>query len=162
LKDDLIKLAKDPESIHVFLDAGRGNPNWIAATPREAYFLFGRFGIEESKRMWHEPDLGGMPKRDGIGARFDEFAKRYAKEPGAQALKSFIDYSVNKLKFDKDSWVHELADAIIGDMHLVPMRMGRQMEQVARAYLVREMCGDSPPPGTYDIFALEGGTAAMC
>lgn len=38
LKDDLIKLAKDPESAHVFLDAGRGNPNWIATTPREAFF----------------------------------------------------------------------------------------------------------------------------
>jgi aspartate 4-decarboxylase len=162
LKDDLIKLAKDPESAHVFLDAGRGNPNWIATTPREAYFLFGRFGIEESKRVWDEPGLGGMPKRDGIGARFDEFVKRYANEPGAEALKSFIDYGVNKLKFDKDAWLHELADAIIGDMYPVPMRMGRHMEQVARAYLVREMCGDSPPAGTYDVFAVEGGTAAMC
>jgi aspartate 4-decarboxylase len=24
------------------------------------------------------------------------------------------------------------------------------------------MCGDSPPPGAYDVFAVEGGTAAMC
>lgn len=85
LKDDLIKLAKDPESAHVFLDAGRGNPNWIATTPREAYYLFGRFGIEESKRVWDEPDLGGMPKRDGIGARFDDFIKRLANEPGGAA-----------------------------------------------------------------------------
>ncbi|MGB6518944.1 MAG: aspartate 4-decarboxylase [Candidatus Cybelea sp.] len=162
LKDDLIKLAKDPESAHVFLDAGRGNPNWIATTPREAYYLFGRFGIEESKRVWDEPGLGGMPKRDGIGARFDDFIKRLASEPGAPALKSYIDYGVNQLKFDKDAWLHELTDAMVGDMYPVPMRMGRHMEQVVRAYLVREMCGDSPPPGTYDVFAVEGGTAAMC
>ena len=162
LKDDLIKLAKDPESTHVFLDAGRGNPNWIATTPREAYYLFGRFGIEESKRVWDEPGLGGMPKRDGIGARFDDFIKRFANEPGAPALKSYIDYGVNQLKFDKDAWLHELTDAMVGDMYPVPMRMGRHMEQVVRAYLVREMCGDSPPPGTYDVFAVEGGTAAMC
>src|SRR5579862_89713 len=71
LKDDLIKLAKDPKSAQLFLDAGRGNPNWIATTPREAYFLFGQFGIEASKRVWDEPDLGGMPKRDGIGEHFD-------------------------------------------------------------------------------------------
>ncbi len=162
LKDDLIKLAKDPESVHVFLDAGRGNPNWIATTPREAYFLFGRFGVEESKRVWDEPDLGGMPKRDGAGGRFDAFVTHNADQPGAALLRTMIDYGVQKLGFNKDAWVHELTDAIIGDMYPVPMRMGRHMEQVVRAYLVREMCGDSPPPGTYDIFAVEGGTAAMC
>ena len=162
LKDDLIKLAKDPESTRVFLDAGRGNPNWIATTPREAYYLFGRFGVEESKRVWNEPDLGGMPKREGIGARFDDFIKRNAGEAGAAALKSYVDYGTNQLKFDKDAWLYELTDAMVGDMYPVPMRMGRHMEQVARAYLVREMCGDSPPPGTYDVFAVEGGTAAMC
>ncbi len=162
LKDDLIKIAKDPASAHAFLDAGRGNPNWIATTPREAYWLFGRFGIEESKRVWDLPDLGGMPSRDGIGARFDAFIAKNANEPGAAMLKAGVDYGVKQLKFEKDAWVHELADAIIGDMYPVPMRMGRHMEQVARAYLVREMCGDSPPPGIYDIFAVEGGTAAMC
>jgi aspartate 4-decarboxylase len=162
LKDDLIKIAKDPASAHAFLDAGRGNPNWIATTPREAYFLFGSFGIEESKRVWDEPDLGGMPKREGIGARFDDFVKRHASDPGAAMLKAGIDYGVEKLKFDKDAWLFELTDAIIGDMYPVPMRMGRHMEQVVRDYLVREMCGDSPPPGTFDIFAVEGGTAAMC
>jgi aspartate 4-decarboxylase len=162
LKDDLIKLAKDPESAHAFLDAGRGNPNWIATTPREAYFLFGTFGIEESKRVWNEPDLGGMPSREGIGARFDDFIRRHAKDPGAAMLKAGIDYGVEKLKFDKDAWLFELTDAIIGDMYPVPMRMGRHMEQVVRAYLVREMCGANPPPGIYDIFAVEGGTAAMC
>ncbi|MFY9719342.1 MAG: aspartate 4-decarboxylase [Candidatus Cybelea sp.] len=162
LKDDLIKIAKDPESAHAFLDAGRGNPNWIATTPREAYFLFGTFGIEESKRVWDEPDLGGMPSRQGIGARFDDFISRHAKDSGAAMLKTGIDYGVEKLKFDKDAWLFELTDAIIGDMYPVPMRMGRHMEQVVRAYLVREMCGASPPPGTFDVFAVEGGTAAMC
>lgn len=162
LKDDLIKLAKDPESAHVFLDAGRGNPNWIATTPREAFFLFGTFGIEESKRVWDAPDLGGMPAKDGIGARLDDFLKRHAKDPGAAALSAGIEYGVKKLGFEKDAWVHELTDAIIGDMYPVPMRMGRHMEQVVRAYLVREMCGDSPPPGIFDVFAVEGGTAAMC
>jgi aspartate 4-decarboxylase len=162
LKDDLIKLAKDPDSAHVFLDAGRGNPNWIATTPREAYFLFGRFGIEESKRVWDQPDLGGMPARDGIAARLDAFIERHAGEGGAAALKAGIEYGVRDLKFERDAWVHELTDAIIGDMYPVPMRMGRHMEKVVRAYLVRELCGDSPPPGTFDVFAVEGGTAAMC
>jgi len=162
LKDELARLAQDPKSTQEFLNAGRGNPNWIATTPREAYFLFGRFGVEESKRVWDEPDLGGMPAQKGIGARFDAFISRHAGEPGAAALKAGIEYGVRQLGFDKDAWVYELTDAIIGDMYPVPMRMGTHMEKVACKYLVREMCGDSPPPGTYDVFAVEGGTAAMC
>lgn len=162
LKDELTRIAKDPKSTEIFLNAGRGNPNWIATTPRDAYFLFGRFGVEESKRVWDEPDLGGMPAQPGIGARFDDFIARHQSEPGAEMLKTGIAYGVDKLGFDKDAWVYELTDAIIGDMYPVPMRMGTHMEQVVRKYLVREMCGDDPPPGIYDVFAVEGGTAAMC
>ena len=36
LKDELTRIAKDPKSTQTFLNAGRGNPNWIATTPREA------------------------------------------------------------------------------------------------------------------------------
>ena len=65
LKDQLIRYAKDQTAgkaaTHKFLNAGRGNPNWIATTPREAFFLLGQFGLAESKRVWDEPDLGGMP-----------------------------------------------------------------------------------------------------
>jgi len=162
LKDELTRIAKDPSSTEVFLNAGRGNPNWIATTPREAYYLFGSFGIAESKRVWDEPDLGGMPERDGIGKRYDAFIRKRANEPGAACLKACIDYGVERLGFDKDAWLYELTDAMVGDMYPVPMRMGTHMEKAVRAFLVREMCGDDPPAGTYDIFAVEGGTAAMC
>jgi len=162
LKDELGRIASLGKDTQTFLNAGRGNPNWIATTPREAYWLFGRFGIEESKRVWDLKDLGGMPDQKGIGARFDAFIAKNANEPGASMLKTGIEYGVQKCGFDKDAWVYELTDAIIGDMYPVPPRMGRHMEQVVCKYLVHEMCGDSPPPGKYDLFAVEGGTAAMC
>lgn len=40
LKDILIRLADESarKSTHIMLNAGRGNPNWIATTPREAFF----------------------------------------------------------------------------------------------------------------------------
>ena len=48
LKDELIRYAKDQTAgkaaTHKFLNAGRGNPNWVATTPREAFFLLGQFG----------------------------------------------------------------------------------------------------------------------
>src|SRR6516225_239841 len=144
LKDELGRIASTAKDTQTFLNAGRGNPNWIATTPREAYWLFGRFGIEESKRVWDDKDLGGMPEQKGIGARFDTFISKHAGEPGAAMLKTGIEYGVQQCKFDKDAWVYELTDAIIGDMYPVPPRMGKHMEKVVCAYLVREMCGDSP------------------
>jgi aspartate 4-decarboxylase len=40
IKDELIKLARKSSRTaqSVFLNAGRGNPNWIATTPREGFF----------------------------------------------------------------------------------------------------------------------------
>src|SRR5215471_21319641 len=87
LKDELIRYAKDQtrskSATHKFLNAGRGNPNWIATTPREAFFLLGQFGLAESKRVWDEADLGGMPERKGIADRFRAFVGSLGASPGA-------------------------------------------------------------------------------
>src|SRR6201997_5862376 len=72
IKDELIKLAKKPSRTtqSAFLNAGRGNPNWVATTPREGYFLLGQFAITESKRvMDHPAGIGGMPQANGVAAR---------------------------------------------------------------------------------------------
>ena len=68
IKDELINLAKKTSKTtqSAFLNAGRGNPNWIATTPREGFFLLGQFAITESKRvMEHPAGLGGMPQANG-------------------------------------------------------------------------------------------------
>jgi aspartate 4-decarboxylase len=164
LKDKLIQLAAEQSraSTRQMLNAGRGNPNWIATTPREAFFTLGRFGIEESRRVWEEPDLGGMPQKTDIAARFRAFLDRNAREGGAALLRASLDYGVQKLGFDADAFVHELTDSIIGDNYPVPDRMLVHCERIAHAYLVQEMCDRKPPRGRYDLFAVEGGTAAMC
>ena len=85
IKDELIKLAKKTSrtSQSAFLNAGRGNPNWVATTPREGFFLLGQFAITESKRvMDHPAGIGGMPQDNGIAARFETWladARRYAR-----------------------------------------------------------------------------------
>ena len=75
LKDKLIHLASESarQSTETMLNAGRGNPNWVATTPRDAFFTLGTFAIHESKRVWDEPDLGGMPQKSGIAERFSDF-----------------------------------------------------------------------------------------
>ena len=166
LKDELIRHAKDAtqakSATHKMLNAGRGNPNWIATVPREAFFELGRFALMESKRVWSEPGLAGMPRRDGIADRFAQFFGDAPASPGIELLRRSLEYGVAKLGFDADAFVHELADAVIGDNYPEPDRMLTHAERVVHQYLVKTMYGGEAPAGPVDLFAVEGGTAAIC
>ena len=164
LKDFLITAAKETAAGNpsLFLNAGRGNPNWTATTPREAFFSLGQFAIEEAKRPLNLLDLAGMPQKDGIAARFNTWVGRNTNGPGVKLLREAVEYGVKKLGFNADAFVHELADSIIGDQYPTPDRMLAHAEQSVHAYLVKELCGGKAPGGKLNLFAVEGGTAAMC
>jgi aspartate 4-decarboxylase len=165
LKDELIKLGKAAERAQLaqFLDAGRGNPNWICTTPRDAYGTLLRWGLEESRRGTSVPDLGRqIALTRGIGKRFDTFLKDNPQAPGIKLLRDTWRYGVMKLKFNPDAFAYELGQGIIGDLYPVPGRMLRCCERIVHEFLVKEMCDGRPPAGKYDLFAVEGGTAAMC
>jgi aspartate 4-decarboxylase len=138
IKDELIKLAKAgaETSSKLFLNAGRGNPNWIATRAREAFFLLGEFALSEAKRSYLDPHAGlaGMPARDGAHARFQKWIrKRVVTEvelddedvPPANTLAKVVDYAIAKFGFDPDAFVHELTDSIIGDSYRSPTSMTR-------------------------------------
>ncbi len=164
LKDKLISLAGEAEreSDIQLLNAGRGNPNWICTTPREAFATLLRFGIEDSRRDTKAPDLGMMPQKSGIAARFTDFLDRHKDLPGATLLKTSLEYGVGKLGLDPDTLVHELTEGAIGCMYPVPDRMLRCTERIVHEFLLQELCAGKPPDGRFDLFAVEGGTAAMC
>ncbi len=165
IKNELISLAKKASrtSQAAFLNAGRGNPNWVATAPREAFFLLGQFAITESKRvMDRSPGIGGMPQEKGIGGRLDAWLATHMDMPGAELLKSMVEFSVKSFDFDKDAFVHELVDSIIGDNYPVPDRMLVHNERIVHEYLMWAMCGKPRPAGKFDLYAVEGGTAAMC
>ena len=70
LKNRLIEMADESvkKMAHVMLNAGRGNPNWIATEAREAFFALGGFGIEECRRVMDMPEgIAGIPQKTGIG-----------------------------------------------------------------------------------------------
>jgi aspartate 4-decarboxylase len=164
LKDELIRWARDytqqKAATHKFLDAGRGNPNWVATTPRESFFLLGHFALREAKRVWDEPDLGGMPHADGIAERLRTFLKETAG-PGSDLLIHALDYGVQTLGFQADAFIHELVDGIVGDNYPVPDRMLQHCEAIVQRYLAKTMCDGRPPEGKMELFAVEGGTAGM-
>src|SRR4051812_42829020 len=121
------------------LDAGRGNPNWIATTPREAFFLLGHFAMGEATRVWTEPDLAGMPEQAGIASRLREFLRTRSDVPGAQLLTGTLDYG-DALGFDADAFAFELTDGIIGDHYPGPDRICVHTERIVREYLADELC----------------------
>jgi aspartate 4-decarboxylase len=165
IKDELIKLARKTSRTtqSAFLNAGRGNPNWIATTPREGFFLLGQFALTESRRvMEHPAGLGGMPQPPGIASRLEAWLVKHADLPGASFLSSMVPFAVGTFGFEPDAFVHELVDSIIGDNYPVPDRMLVHNERIVREYLMWAMCGDPRPAGTFDLYAVEGGTAAMC
>jgi aspartate 4-decarboxylase len=165
IKNELISLAKTTSktSQSAFLNAGRGNPNWVATTPREGFFLLGQFAITESKRVMEEsPGIGGMPQAKGIAGRLDAWLATHKDMPGADFLSSMVKFTIKTFSFDPDAFVHELVDSIIGDNYPVPDRMLVHNEQIVHEYLMWAMCGKPRPSGKFDLYAVEGGTAAMC
>src|SRR3954451_22750186 len=133
IKDFLAKAAqvKSAESSTSFINAGRGNPNWIATVPRDSFFLLGQFAMTESRRVLDlPPAIGGMPKAKGIAQRLSAWVGEQRSSPGAAFLKNLVPWSIDQFGFAEDEFVHELVDSIIGDNYPVPDRMLTHAEQV--------------------------------
>jgi len=165
IKNELQDLAKKTSQTtqSAFLNAGRGNPNWVATTPREGFFLLGQFAITESKRVMEiSPGIGGMPQAKGSAARLTAWLAKHSDMPGADFLSAMVSFAIKTFKFEPDAFVHELVDSIIGDHYPVPDRMLVHNERIVHEYLLWAMCGKPHPAGKFDIYAVEGGTAAMC
>src|SRR5512134_3109931 len=103
IKDFLAKVATKSaqESSLTYLNAGRGNPNWVATTPREGFFLLGQFAVTESTRvMEHPAGLGGMPQAAGIAHRLEAWLARHPDMPGASFLSAAVPFAVKTFGFE--------------------------------------------------------------
>jgi aspartate 4-decarboxylase len=103
-----------------------------------------------------------MPKAAGIAERLQAWLQKHDDMPGSHFLQAMVPWAVKKFAFEPDKFVHELVDSIIGDHYPVPDRMLVHNEQIVHEYLEWAMCGHPKPKGKFDIYAVEGGTAAMC
>ncbi|KXV17592.1 aspartate aminotransferase [Acetobacter malorum] len=162
LKDQLIKLASG-RAQRAMLDAGRGNPNFLATLPRQGFFQLGLFATAESELSFSymAEGVGGFPRKDGIEARFNAFVADHKAEPGVAFLRRALSYVRDQLGLSAEGFLQEMTAGILGCDYPTPPRMLRYSEQVVRHYLLREMAGGTMPDATTDLFALEGGTAAI-
>lgn len=160
LKDALIQTAI--QSNKLMLNAGRGNPNFLATTPRHGFFQFGLFAMTEAERSYVYMDgVGGFPQRDGIEARFELYAKNHAEVPGVRFMEAAVSYVRDQLGYSGGDFIYEMCEAILGCNYPVPDRMLRLTEKIVGQYIHKEMVGTHPFVGHFDMYAVEGGTAAM-
>ena len=141
------------------LNAGRGNPNWTAPNPREAFFLLGQFATQETLYGTGELTAGMIQSNTGRGQRFTNFLEAHPGK-GADFLKKIWFSDNNYLGMPKEAWLTDMLDHIIGDNYPNPVRCLSACEGPIKAYLNQELFSDSTIP--FDIFAVEGGTAGIC
>ena len=99
IKDFLQKVASKAaaENSVSYLNAGRGNPNWVATEPREAFFLLGQFAVTECKRVLDlPPGVGGMPKASCIAGRLAAWLAKHDDMPGSHVLQAMVPWAVKK------------------------------------------------------------------
>ena len=165
IKNELIELAQADarKSTATFLNAGRGNPNWIASYPREAFFLLGKWAMTECRRVYDDPTgIAGIPSQQpGIAARLEAFLEANKNENGADLLKGAFDYMVKTHNADPDAVAYEWAEGVIGDQYPTPDRILKFTEIYVQDYLKWAMGADGDN-SVFDLFATEGGTAGMC
>lgn len=162
LKDQLIEAASS-DSQRLMLNAGRGNPNFLATLPRWAFLSLGDFAMREAERSYSYLDsgFGGLPEHDGIVTRFDAYAIHHRTSDGVRFLRSALSYIKDQLGLDQEAFLLEMVSAFLGCNYPTPPRMLVHTEEIVKAYLAQEMFGPLPPKGNFSVFATEGGTAAM-
>lgn len=160
LKNKLVDLARH-RGERMMLNAGRGNPNWVALAPRAAWFLLGQFAIEESRRVALAPDLGGLPKKLGIADRLRAHLAAHGDTEGSRLLLQGIDFVVGALGLDADLLVGEWIDGMLGDHYPVPVRMLAHAEIIVRRHLAAEVFRGDPAAAGFDLFAVEGASAGI-
>lgn len=109
LKDELIQLASG-DANRLMLNAGRGNPNFLATVPRHGFWQLGLFAMRESERSFsYMPEgVGGFPRRAGIEERFDLFAREFEDVPGVKFLAGAVSYVRDQLGLNAGDFLYEM------------------------------------------------------
>ena len=166
LKSRIIAAAdeKVKNAAYTLLNAGRGNPNWIATEARRAFFALGQFAMDECESHGMLPEgIAAIPVKEGISVRFEQWMRDHKTLAGVDFLRRAYEYTLVELAADADTLVYEWTDGIIGDHYPTPPRILKYTEAAIRPYIAQEMGKRAPGGGKeYDLFATEGGTAGMC
>lgn len=155
----MMKIAENNVNDNTFLNAGRGNPNWINTTGRLAFCRFMEFGVEESRRSIDMGSLAGYTQQKNIYKRFVKFLDK-TNDVDAFIIDA-IDYASKELSIDSDELVKEFVDAILGNNYPVPSVALVNIEKILSIFLESILFRNTSLSKTTNIFPTEGGTAAI-
>ena len=141
LKDQLIEIASS-DAQRLMLNAGRGNPNFLATLPRWAFLSLGDFALRESDghiRIWTAASVacrsmtvscsGSTPTQPIIDK---PMAYAFC---GQRSPTSKISWA-----YDQDAFLFEMVSAFLGSTYPTPPRMRRHAEEIVKAYLKPKKC----------------------
>lgn len=144
-----------------WINAGRGNPNFLNTTARKAFSLLTLFAAEQAETDPHFKDGGYRVPPAGIARKFDAFMTKHLDVPGGKFLHDAMQYASTHLGMPPDDVIFQLTDGIQGDFYPDPPRIFPVTEAIVNQYLDRVAFSGSPPKGRFHLFATEGATAAM-
>ncbi|UJR19990.1 hypothetical protein I4U23_023124 [Adineta vaga] len=168
-KDELIALAggesttSQPSMNTTMINAGRGNPNFLATTPRYAFCQLMLFALRESElRSTHSTEgIGSFPEYKGIEERFELFLHENKNSNGITFLCDMVLYIRKQFKIDMSKFLYEICEGILGINYPVPGRILALSEKIVNHYLCKELSTAQPMADGFHLFAVEGGTAAI-
>ena len=117
LKGRIIEMANDKvkKAANILLNAGRGNPNWVASEARSAFFALGQFAMNECSRTLNMPEgIAGVPEKEGISVRFETWMRENSSLAGVDFLRRAYEYCLIELSADSDALIEEWAGGIVG------------------------------------------------
>ncbi|MGX4686976.1 aspartate 4-decarboxylase [Vagococcus sp. JNUCC 83] len=141
------------------LNAGRGNPNWHAPVPREAFLLLSQFALMETMDMKNSLIRGGIKSDNTRYKRFQLFLEQKSGE-GALFLHNVLTNGTNFFGIHQYEWLDKMLDYSLGDNYPNPVRCLEACESPIKHYLDKELF--SSKSESFDIFPVEGGTAGIC
>ena len=95
LKGRIIAMANEKvkRDANTMLNAGRGNPNWVATESRDAFFALGMFAMTECRLNFDMSEgIAGVPQKEGISVRFETWLRENASMPGVKFLSKAYEY----------------------------------------------------------------------
>ncbi len=145
------------------LNTGRGNPNFLNTTVRNAFAYLELFVSHLSGTyLPNAPDLGLRPQKNGIAQKLDDFLRSKGNLEEIAFLQKATRFAIDHFSFDSDEFIFELCDAAVGDYYPNPPRILEKTEKVVSAYINQILNHPAAlKHRKFDLFATEGASAAM-
>ena len=146
------------------LDAGRGQPNWVATVPREAHLELTAFALAEAHRARRRRRPGPSPGRRPASAIASAPTSRVGPPPAqpepTSSSRPTATWSPSSASRPTPGPTRSCGPR---SARAIPPPPGCSATSRRWSSVTSSSCVDAEPalPGTYQLFATEGGAAAM-